>query len=713
MSARQRPTVPLRTLLVLLAAFGLLPLGAVGAWSLHTAAQSHQREQERAALDLARALSGTVDAELDAAVATLSSMSRAPALSRADIPAFYETALAQGAAQSDWLGVFLADAAGHPLFRTTAAYGAPPAPVADPGSLAQAISLRRPVIGHVARGKGGRLAFPVRIPVFDEAGHLYVLSAVIRPDRLVQALGRQHVPAGVSVAVFDAGGSPVATVGPLAPASPIGPAPEQVGTVRAGGTERIEAQTRLSRHAWTVTVTQPAAVALAGLGGYGATIAASLALAAAIASLLAGRIAGRFRQLQRETAALGAGKPVVPVRSRIREIAVMGVSLDAAADQHAVHARERAELLASLEQASRAKDDFLAVLGHELRNPLSPITAALDLMDMRDEPANRRERVILRRQVQHLKRLVDDLLDVSRITSGKLQLDIKPLDLAALVRECGAASPQAVAVTAPGTLWIEGDDSRLAQVLNNLLSNAARFGSDATAIDLREEGGRVYLAVSDNGAGMSPALLTRVFEPFYQAPQQLARRTGGLGLGLAIVRRIVELHGGRVSAHSEGPGRGSRFEVELVAARAAAGEPGLPAGARATGPASLPATQRQRVLLVDDNVDAATVTAALLERIGHEVRVAHTAQAALAAARDFKPALAILDIGLPDMDGYALAGALRGIMGEDVRLVALSGYGQRADVERAVLAGFDLHLTKPATLEDLQRAAGAGMRHAA
>ena len=384
MPLRQGPTVPLRTLLILLAAVGLLPLGATGAWSLYTAAQSQQREQERAALDLARALSGTVDAELDAAVTTLSSMSRAPAMSRGDISSFYEIARAQVAAQPAWLGVFLADGEGRPLFRTNAAYGAAPAPVADPSSLAQATALRRPVIGHAARGKGGRLAFPVRIPVFDDGGHLYVLSAVIRPDRIVQALGRRHVPAGASIAVFDAGGAPVATVGPAAPPAPVGLAAEQVGTLRSGGAERIQAQTRLSRHGWTVAVTQPAATTVAGLDGYGAGIAASLALAVCIASLLAARIAGRFRQLQGETAALGAGKAVAQVQSRIREIAAIGLSLDAAAAQQAAHARERADLLASLEQASRAKDDFLAVLGHELRNPLSPIAAALDLMDMRD-----------------------------------------------------------------------------------------------------------------------------------------------------------------------------------------------------------------------------------------------------------------------------------------------------------------------------------------
>jgi len=193
---------------------------------------------------------------------------------------------------------------------------------------------------------------------------------------------------------------------------------------------------------------------------------------------------------------------------------------------------------------------------------------------------------------------------------------------------------------------------------------------------------------------MEPALLARVFEPFYQAPQQVARSTGGLGLGLAIVRRIVELHGGRVSAHSDGPGTGSRFVVAL---------PLTAAQADAPAPTPRQPAPGKQVLVVDDNIDAAAMTALILEQFGHEVRVAHSAAGALAAIEDYRPAVAILDIGLPDMDGYALAAAIRRT-GAAPRLVALTGYGQKTDVDRAAGAGFDLHLTKPATLDDLERA---------
>jgi signal transduction histidine kinase/ActR/RegA family two-component response regulator len=714
MPVRPGITLSLRHLLILLTASGLLPLALLGAWSLHAAGEAQRREQERALLDQARALSSAVDAELDATVATLSSMARAPALAAGDLLAFHDIARAQAAAQPLWLGVLLTDGDGRVLLRTTASYGSPAGSVADPASLAQVLTLRRPVVGSAAIGKGGRLAFLVRIPVFDAAGRLYTLNAVIRPDRVNAAIGRQQLPEGSRIDVLDGAGQPVAHAGAGgAPVVPVrGPGGEQVTTVRMpSGDSLVTARTRLSHYGWTVAVSKPRASLVSSLAAYGAAIAVSLALCVAAATLLARRIAARFEDLQAQSAALGAGAgaeaPAAPVESRVKELRDMGQSLESAAAQQASHEAERARLMASLEQAldnqceaSRAKDEFLAVLGHELRNPLSPIVAALDLMDMRDEPANRRERDIMRRQVRHLKRLVDDLLDVSRISSGKLQLELGAVNLAELAREAAAALPgQDIEVEAPPAVWVRGDESRLAQVLNNLLSNAMRFGSAATRVSLAVVDGRAVLAVADQGIGMEPALLARVFEPFYQAPQPLARRTGGLGLGLAIVKRIVELHGGEVSAASEGPGRGSRFEAILplaaAPAPATAQEVPAPAGAR-------------RVLLVDDNEDAAGVTAALLAAWGHEVHVAYTAGAALAAVEAFAADVAILDIGLPDMDGYALAGALRAHGTPTPRLVALTGYGQQADVARAAQAGFDLHLTKPAALDDLRRAVEQG-----
>ncbi|KQQ88067.1 ATP-binding protein [Massilia sp. Leaf139] len=714
-------TLSLRRLLILLSGIGLLPLAVLGLWSVHTTSQYQQRERDRAMLDQARALSSAVDAELDGSIATLASLARAPALAAGDLRAFYAIALDQVKAQPEWLAIILTDGAGNILFRTTDPFGAPGGRVNDPESLRQLLAVQRPLVGRVARGQRGRVAFPVRVPIRDDAGRLYALTAVIKPDRILGVVKRQGVPADSVIAVIDAFGAIVArskdhdkrVTGPVGPALTElmrGDAPEGVGSnVNYEGDRITSAFTRVSRHGWTVAVGVPkpaiGAASLKGITLYGWGLGASLLACIGLATLLSNRIAKSFANLQRGAAALGAGKRVDIAPSRIRELDLMGQALSAAGRQHAAFEAERSKLLASLEEAlaasrdaSLVKDEFLAVLGHELRNPLSPIVASLDLMDLRADGASLRERTIMRRQVNHLRRLVDDLLDVSRITSGKMQLELRPLNLAELVRHVVTSRPGApLALAAPDAVWVQGDESRLAQVLNNLLSNAERFGNGSTRITLGADAGTARLVVCDDGIGMDRELLARVFEPFYQAPQQAARVTGGLGLGLAIVRRIVELHGGRVSAHSDGPGTGSCFTVELplAAAQDAAPEPAA---------AALPGARR--VLVVDDNVDAAATTALVLEQFGHEVQVAHSAADALTAVRRHMPAVAILDIGLPDMDGYALAAAIRNMQtgGAAPRLVALTGYGQKSDVERAAGAGFDLHLTKPASLDDLARA---------
>jgi signal transduction histidine kinase/ActR/RegA family two-component response regulator len=705
MQARRDPTLSLRHLLILLTAIGLLPSALLGIWSIHVASEYRQREQERAMLDLARALTSAVDAELDASVTALSGMARSPAMMEGDIRGFYDTARIQAQSQPDWLGVFLADQGGRSLFRTTAPFDAPAQQAVDPPSLQQALGLRRPVVGPIVQGKGGRAAVPVRIPVTDSHGRSYVLTAVVRPDRIIRVIERQRAPSDTIISIVDAYGNIVArskdqerfVTRPITPT--LVKLMASKGLENAGPSTTLEghpvttAYSRMSRYGWTVAVATQATTLhsgfFEGIAVYGAGIALSLLVCIVLAYWLSGRIVTAFNGLRLAAAAVAAGRPVSVPSSRIRELSRMGRALQDAL-------RRQQEALEQARQAGLAKDEFLAVLGHELRNPLSPIVASLDLMDLRDEPGARRERAIMRRQVAHLKRLVDDLLDVSRIASGKLQLELRPLNLAETVRHAVAALPgHPITLAAPAAVWVEGDESRLVQVLNNLLSNAARFGSTATGIELQADlaAGTALLAVQDNGAGMDAALLSRVFEPFFQAPQQLARRTGGLGLGLAIVRKIVELHGGSVRASSAGPGQGSRFEVVLPLAAAG---PSAPAAVAA------PAQQPSRVLLVDDNEDAAAGTAALLRQMGHAVEVAHNAAQALAAARVRAPEVAILDIGLPEMDGYALAAALRAQAGEArMRLVALTGYGQQADVEQAARAGFDLHLTKPASVDDL------------
>ncbi len=372
-----------------------------------------------------------------------------------------------------------------------------------------------------------------------------------------------------------------------------------------------------------------------------------------------------------------------------------------------VEARRKLEALrAQAEAANRAKDEFLAILGHELRNPLAPIVTALQLLRTRGVEGGERERAMIERQVHHMLRLVDDLLDVSRVARGNIDLRRRPVEVAAVVR--GAvelASPLIEArrhhldVQVDGTLAIEGDPARLQQILSNLLTNAAKYTPERGHITVRaeREGASARIEVTDDGIGIAPELLPRVFDLFVQGHRGLDRSQGGLGLGLSIVRSLTELHGGSAEARSEGPGRGSTFAVRLpaVAAAQVAASDGGSSASPSAGPS-------RRVLVVDDNEDAADLLADALRGYGHEVAAAHDGPSALRLAPQFQPEVALVDLGLPVMDGFELARRLHALPGlSGMRLVAVTGYGQAADRQRSREAGFDLHLVKPVDLEDI------------
>ncbi len=359
------------------------------------------------------------------------------------------------------------------------------------------------------------------------------------------------------------------------------------------------------------------------------------------------------------------------------------------------------------EDASRAKDEFLAMLGHELRNPLAPIVTTLQLMRLRG--ALSPEHGVIERQVGHLTRLVDDLLDVSRITRGKIELDTQPLETSEIIdRAMEIAAPlldqrsHDVRIDVPRHgLGVNADIDRLAQVVANILTNAAKYSDQGSRIWVRaaNEGDHVEIRVRDEGMGIAREMLSRIFEPFIQQPQSLDRSRGGLGLGLAIVRNLTQLHNGTVCAESDGPGHGSEFILKL---------PHIDLGHSST-PRTIaswvesPAPEGAlRVLVVDDNHDAATALRLALETTGFIVDVAHDAEAALSRVGAFRPAVALLDIGLPTMDGYELAVQIRAREdGDAMRLIALSGYGQDADKARSAEAGFEEHLVKPVDLDYL------------
>ena len=357
------------------------------------------------------------------------------------------------------------------------------------------------------------------------------------------------------------------------------------------------------------------------------------------------------------------------------------------------------------ESANRAKDEFLAMLGHELRNPLAPILTALQLMTMRGDTGAERERSVIERQVRHVVRLVDDLLDVSRIARGKIELKREYVDLSAIVNKAiEVTSPlieqkyHTLEIDVPPGLAVDGDPTRLQQILFNLLNNAAKYTEPRgrIAITAARNGPAIEVRVRDSGIGIDAAMLPNVFELFVQERQALDRSQGGLGLGLAIVRNLVELHGGRVAVSSAGRGQGAEFLVSLPAALAPPPvRPALPAPAPRAS-----ATVPLRVLVVDDNEDAASFLAEALRLEGFETRTAADGPAALRAADAFAPHVALLDLGLPVMDGYELAEHLRRSASAPI-LIAVSGYGSKGDQERSEASGFATHMVKPVDIEEL------------
>ena len=380
---------------------------------------------------------------------------------------------------------------------------------------------------------------------------------------------------------------------------------------------------------------------------------------------------------------------------------------------------ERRRADEALREADRRKDEFLAVLAHELRNPLAPVRYALAMSKKvgRTGEQQRRAEEIIDRQVEHMSRLLDDLLDVSRITRGKLELRKSWIELASIItaavetaRPVLDAKHHVLSLDLPReSVRLEADPVRMAQVFANLLINAAKYTDPGGRIQLRawRDGQQVVVAVSDNGIGISPDMMSRLFTPFFQASPALERSEGGLGIGLALVRGLVTLHGGTVEASSEGVHRGSEFIVRLPSGAAAPERAGVDSKA---APAAAPSSSL-RVIVADDNRDSAETCAALLQLCVHPVQIAHTGREALELAERLHPHAMLLDIGMPELDGYTLAGKIRETpWGCGVTLIAITGWGQEDDKRRALAAGFNYHLTKPIdpnTLEALLHGVGA------
>lgn len=739
---RSRRSWQLRPLLIILATIALLPLVLSSGWAIRTTMQQHRTEVERSALDLSRALATAVGTELESTVASLRILSQSQALVEGKLPDFYKIAVSNQQSHPSWQSVVLTDAEGRLLFSTAHAYGTRVPGIVDPESLRQVIESERAVVGSARVGPLGNLAFPVRVPVYRDRKLTYVLSAAVAPEPILAILRQQKVPGEWVVAVFDASGKRVARTkrhDSGAPSVSLARLLAEGGSEGVGitttleGVESVTGFSRVAGHRWTVAVGVPTP----GMGHFFSNgpvvvvigVAASVLAWLLAASWLSQRIAGAVDRLkQRASALIRESKVLEPVQNSIREIEEADTALVELSRERAAVEAERQRLNQSLtealtatrlalsqaEAAGLAKDNFLAMLGHEMRNPLAPIVSALDLLDLKGDQHSAAERAIMRRQLDRLRLLVDDILDVSRIVQGKLQVVREALDLRQVirnaeqsVRRAAEADGTTLEMDLPdGPVPVAGDAGRLEQAFTNLITNANRFATGGKIrVQLRQADESAVVVVDDDGLGMDDETLGKLFQPFFQAPQTLARSRGGLGLGLSIVKTIVELHGGRVRAFSDGIGKGSRFEIRLPIA------PTIAAPVLELEPATNRGEGR-RILVVDDNVDAADLIAAGLQSAGNEVQVAYSGERALALMDEFQPEVTVLDIGMPDMDGYELARAIRRRDPDwKGQLVALSGYGLAADKELARAAGFDHHLTKPARLAELQSLITAGNAH--
>ncbi len=374
------------------------------------------------------------------------------------------------------------------------------------------------------------------------------------------------------------------------------------------------------------------------------------------------------------------------------------------------HLRQKEVNEEALREADRRKDEFLAILAHELRNPLAPIRNSIHILSLRNQhdPAAMQICDVIERQVNHMVRLVDDLLDVSRVTRNKIELKKEPLEVASFVRSAVEASRPLIdaakhqlALSLPiEPLTIEGDFVRLTQVVANLLNNAAKYTDPGGQIwlSVKQDQGEVVISVRDSGSGIAPEHLPHVFELFMQVDHRAARTQGGLGIGLTLVKSLIELHGGKLNATSLGLGQGSEFQVRLPLLHPSRIDRRDIAQALPQAPLTA-----KRILVVDDNKDAASSLGLLLKVMGATVKVVNNGPDALEAIAKAPPSIVLLDIGMPGMDGYEVARRIREQnLGRDITLIALTGWGQESDRQRTHEAGFDYHLTKPAEIDALQ-----------
>jgi signal transduction histidine kinase/CheY-like chemotaxis protein len=718
-----RRILSLRAHLLVLTLGTLLPMLALVVVATAIVAERERALIQRGAVERTRALLSAVDAQLLGHVASLKLLAESPNLDATDLQPFYDELTRMLPTQLGWHSISLADPGGRRLFGTEHPFGAPQPHTAFE-SFATADLSNVAVVSDLFLDDG-EYRFAIHLPVVRDEDVRFVLSAVIEPWMLLALLRDQQVSPDWVAGVVDRNRRIVArtmaneqTFGHLASESLRAALDRQRHGWFRGMTLEGEAvyTSYLSSDfsGWAVAVGIPNEFVNAGAAQAVLFVLIGLAIALGLALLLARNvslhIARPIGSLARTARTLGRGEAVVPPDAgTVREVHEMGEALMAAAK--AVQEREL-----RLREADRAKDDFLAMLGHELRNPLSALSSASQVLQItgRDEVDGPRREVtsIIDRQVRHMARLVDDLLDAARITTGKVTLDRRPINLAEAVartvrglRASGQAEEHDLRLGL-SPVWMAADESRIDQIVSNLLSNAVRHTPASGRIDVRvfRREDRAVLEVADTGAGLAPDVAPRIFDLFFQGQQPLDRTSGGLGVGLTLVRNLARLHGGEATAHSEGPGRGTCVTVSFPAIEEPGGSTGdVAPQARCEG-------RGESVLLVEDNADVRRTLREALTLYGYEVLEAADGRVGIAIAERAAPRIVVVDIGLPGIDGMEVARRLRcGPGGEDKVLIAISGYGQQRIQQSVAESGFDDFITKPVAPDALAEKIAVGL----
>jgi signal transduction histidine kinase/ActR/RegA family two-component response regulator len=713
----------LRSHLVVLVMAVLVPMIVFAAIVVAMFGRQQRADVERGAVETARALINAVDESLNASVKVLESLATSQALQAGDLRAFHAEARRAAASQPDWFNVVLLSAEGQQLVNTLRPFGAALPRVVEPGSHQTVVSTARPAIGGVSFGPViGEPVIGVRVPVIRNGAIVYVLTAGIKPSAIVEVLRRQRIPEGWVSSVFDWKKTIAARTRSQEQFIGKSISEEFVELLDRSGlegwaiTHTLEgapvytAFARSPATGWGIGIGLPTEAVDAPLyrsfttvvGGGIALVLVALLLATLIGRRITtpiGALASAARRFG-ESGGMPAGAPATV--TEVEDVRRAFAEAAALVEQRAAEARD----------ANRAKDEFLAVLSHELRTPLNAVYGWARMLQggQLDETTSARALDVIVRQANAQLQLIDDLLDVSRVITGKMRLDVRLVELKGVIEGAlDAVRPAADAkeirlhtILDPRAGPVHGDPDRLQQIVWNLVMNAVKFTPKGGRVQvaLQRVNSHVELIVSDTGRGIDPEVLPYVFERFRQGDSSTTRAHAGLGLGLALARHLVDLHGGSLTAHSDGTDKGATFVVKLplalaerVAARGAEGD--LADGAASAAYSDLTGV---RVLLVDDDPDALELGTMILSAAGADVRVCRSVADALVTFERWRPHVLISDIEMPGENGYTFIRKVRARGAEDggrVPAVALTAYGRTQDRTQALTAGFSMHVPKP------------------